>query len=155
MMKHYIIPGLLILVTGCTAGIVSSDNLTYDVTKLNGTEPAFNNAYWNETRPGLYVDVNTGEALFISLDKFESGTGWPSFTKPLENTSIQESTDASFGLARTEVHTSASHLGHVFDDGPNGNLRYCINSAALRFIAYSELDSAGYGQYKKMFDNNI
>lgn len=122
-------------------------NMTDYVTKQCGTEPPFNNAYWDEHRPGIYVDVNTGEALFSSLDKFDSGTGWPSFTRPLQDASIVEKADGS----RTEVRTNASHLGHVFDDGPNGSLRYCINSASLKFIPYTELDINGYGQYEKLF----
>jgi peptide methionine sulfoxide reductase msrA/msrB len=126
-------------------------NMTDYVTKQCGTEPAFNNAYWNEHRPGIYVDVNTGEVLFSSLDKFDSGTGWPSFTKPVPNSSLYEKEDDSFGI-RTEVRTNASHLGHVFDDGPNGSLRYCINSASLKFISYASLNSSGYGQYESLFN---
>jgi peptide methionine sulfoxide reductase msrA/msrB len=150
-----------ILLTGCensmakeTIGkgkINEGKNLTEYVTKQCGTEPAFNNLYWNEKRPGIYVDANTGEPLFSSIDKFDSGTGWPSFTKPLENSSIEEKNDTTYGMKRIEVRTNASHLGHVFDDGPNGGERYCINSAALRFIPYEELDSQGYGEYKELF----
>lgn len=127
-------------------------NLTEYVTKQCGTEPAFNNAYWDEHRPGIYVDVNTGEPLFTSIEKFDSGTGWPSFTKPIENSSIEEKHDTAYGMKRIEVRTNASHLGHVFDDGPNGSLRYCINSAALKFIPYQDLDNEGYGNYKALFN---
>lgn len=125
-------------------------NMTEYVTKQCGTEPAFNNEYWDNHAPGIYVDVNTGEALFSSLDKFDSGTGWPSFTKPIENASIEEKEDISVGMTRTEVRTNASHLGHVFDDGPNGNLRYCINSASLKFIPYEKLEGK-YEKYKQLF----
>jgi len=130
----------LVLMTACTGGGNVKKDMTDYVTKQCGTEPPFDNAYWNEHRPGIYVDVNTGEALFTSMDKFDSGTGWPSFTKPIGN--ITEKVDGS----RTEVRTEASHLGHVFDDGPNGSLRYCINSAALRFIPYTELEAEGYDE---------
>ncbi len=122
-------------------------DLTEYVTKQCGTEPAFHNAYWNEHRPGIYVDVNTNEPLFTSMDKFDSGTGWPSFTKPLENSSLYEKEDLEFGMKRTEVRTNASHLGHVFDDGPNGQSRYCINSASLKFIPYEQLDE----KYQALF----
>jgi len=144
---------LLVFFAACTTqgGTMKKTNMTDYVTKQCGTEPAFNNAYWDEHRPGIYVDVNTGEALFTSMDKFDSGTGWPSFTKPIDNASIIEKTDTSLGGIRTEVRTNASHLGHVFDDGPNGSLRYCINSASLKFIPYTELNSSGYGQYEKLF----
>ena len=121
------------------------------VTEQCGTEPAFNNQYWDEKRPGIYVDYNTGEALFSSMDKYDSGTGWPSFTKPIENASIEEKEDKTLGMIRKEVRTNASHLGHVFDDGPNGGERYCINSAALKFIPYENLEEEGYGKYKKLF----
>jgi len=129
----------------------STDNLTEYVTKQCGTEPPFQNQYWNEHRPGIYVDVNTGDPLFSSLDKFDSGTGWPSFTKPIDNASINEKEDYSLGVKRIEVSTNASHLGHIFDDGPNGQDRYCINSAALKFIPYEELATQDYGQYEKLF----
>lgn len=130
----------------------TDNNLTEYVTKQCGTEPAFDNAYWDEHRAGIYVDVNTAEALFTSIDKFDSGTGWPSFTKPIENASIEEKPDTAFGMQRIEVRTNASHLGHVFDDGPNNSLRYCINSASLRFVPYQDLDKEGYGNYKTLFN---
>ena len=151
---------LILMLTSCSEGkfmknnaIKKSvyDNLTKYVTEQGGTEPAFNNAYWNEHRAGIYVDANTGEPLFSSLDKFDSGTGWPSFTRTLENASIEEKDDTSLGMQRTEVRTKASHLGHVFDDGPNDSSRYCINSAALKFIPYEDLESSGYGEYKRLF----
>jgi peptide methionine sulfoxide reductase msrA/msrB len=126
-------------------------NLTKYVTKEGGTEPAFQNEYWNETRPGIYVDANTGKALFSSLDKYDSGSGWPSFTKPINDSLIKEKIDLSGGMVRTEVKTDASHLGHVFPDGPNGSNRYCVNSAALKFIPYEDLEKEGYADYKKLF----
>lgn len=123
----------------------------YAVTQQCGTEPAFHNAYWNNHQPGLYVDVVSGEPLFSSLDKFDSGSGWPSFTQPIKTTALVEKSDTSFGMTRTEVRSRVanSHLGHVFDDGPadKGGLRYCINSAALRFIPLEKMDQAGYAQY--------
>jgi len=146
-----------LLLTACSSGgimkktNIQKDNLTEFVTKQCGTEPAFNNLYWNEHRPGIYVDINTGEPLFSSIDKFDSGTGWPSFTKPIDNSSIHTKVDISLGLPRIEVSTNASHLGHVFDDGPNGSERYCINSAALRFIPYENLTREGYGNYTALF----
>jgi len=121
------------------------------VTKENGTEPAFQNEYWDEHRPGIYTDVNTGEPLFSSLDKFDSGTGWPSFTRTINEALIQTREDNSFGMKRVEVRTENSHLGHVFDDGPDGMPRFCINSAALNFVPYEELDEKGYGKYKELF----
>lgn len=126
----------------------------YYVTQQCGTEPPFQNAYWNNHQPGLYVDVVTGEPLFTSEDKFDSGSGWPSFTKPVAKENVTEKTDSSHGMRRTEVRSSksGSHLGHVFDDGPGPNgLRYCINSAALKFIPVEKLQEEGYGQYLHLF----
>jgi peptide methionine sulfoxide reductase msrA/msrB len=128
--------------------------LQYEVTQDCGTEPPFRNAYWNNHRPGIYVDVVSGEPLFSSLDKFESGTGWPSFTKPLEKRNVTEKTDNSLGMLRTEVKSAkaGSHLGHVFEDGPApSGLRYCVNSASLRFIPAEDLEKEGYGEYKMLF----
>jgi peptide methionine sulfoxide reductase msrA/msrB len=122
----------------------------FAVTQQCGTEPPFRNAYWDNHKPGIYVDVVSGEPLFSSLDKFDSGTGWPSFTQPIQGTEIAEKKDASFGSVRTEVRSKKadSHLGHVFDDGPRdkGGMRYCINSASLKFIPVAEMEQAGYGQ---------
>ncbi len=127
----------------------------FAVTQKCGTEPAFRNAYWDNHKPGIYVDVVSGEPLFSSLDKFDSGTGWPSFTQPVKGTDIVEKKDREFGMMRTEVRSKVadSHLGHVFDDGPTdkGGMRYCINSASLKFIPVEEMDQAGYGQYLEPF----
>lgn len=128
----------------------------YRVTQMCGTEPAFRNEYWDNHRDGIYVDVVSGEPLFTSLDKFDSGSGWPSFTKPLEKGNVAEKTDGSHGMERVEVRSSKgdSHLGHVFDDGPSdkGGLRYCINSASLKFIPVEKLKEEGYGQYLPLFE---
>ncbi|MEU6585579.1 peptide-methionine (R)-S-oxide reductase MsrB [Nocardia sp. NPDC046763] len=127
----------------------------YHVTQENGTERAFTGEYWDNHEPGIYVDVVSGEPLFASTDKFESGSGWPSFTKPIDNANVVEKRDLSHFMIRTEVRSSHgdSHLGHLFTDGPRdaGGLRYCINSASLRFIHLDQLEAEGYGQYKSLF----
>lgn len=129
--------------------------MQYEVTQECGTEPPFKNEYWDEKREGIYVDVVSGEVLFSSKDKFDSGTGWPSFTKPLVKENVMEKDDASLAMKRTEVRSKSggSHLGHVFEDGPGPDgLRYCINSASLRFIPKEELEKEGYGEYRKLFE---
>lgn len=125
------------------------------VTQESGTERPFENQFWNYEQPGLYVDIVSGEPLFTSLDKFHSDCGWPSFTKPVESANVVEHSDSTHGMTRTEVRSTHadSHLGHVFPDGPRaaGGLRYCINSASLKFIPLDELESAGYGSYHQLF----
>jgi len=127
----------------------------YKVTQEDATEPAFRNQYWDNHEQGLYVDIVSGEPLFASIDKFESGSGWPSFTVPVDPANIVEKTDRAWGMTRTEVRSKQgdSHLGHLFDDGPRdkGGLRYCINSAAMRFVPVTELESAGYGEFTHLF----
>ncbi|HKR08155.1 MAG TPA: peptide-methionine (R)-S-oxide reductase MsrB [Gemmatimonadaceae bacterium] len=128
--------------------------LQYEVTQHEATETPFRNTYWDNHEAGIYVDVVSGEPLFSSLDKYDSGTGWPSFTKPLEPANINTKTDRMLGYARTEVRSAHadSHLGHVFDDGPRPTgLRYCMNSASMRFIPVDRLEAEGYGQYAYLF----
>ena len=129
----------------------------YRVTQRDGTERPFENEYWDNKEPGIYVDVVSGEPLFASTDKFESHSGWPSFTKPIDPAHVVENQDTAHGMKRVEVRSTHgdSHLGHVFDDGPReaGGLRYCINSASLRFIPLDELEGEGYGEYVKLFES--
>ena len=129
----------------------------YRVTQQNGTEPAFHNEYWDNKEPGLYVDVVSGEPLFASVNKYDSRSGWPSFTVPVDPDNVVEHQDTDYGMVRTEVRSAHgdSHLGHVFPDGPpeEGGMRYCINSAALRFIPVDDLEREGYGDYRKLFDD--
>lgn len=130
--------------------------MQFQVTQECGTEPPFKNEYWDNKRPGIYVDVVSGEALFSSLDKYDSGSGWPSFTKPLESSNIDTRKDTTLAFQeRVEVRSKQgdSHLGHVFEDGPGPNgLRYCMNSASLRFVPLEDLEKEGYGKYRKLFD---
>ncbi|MFY1670162.1 peptide-methionine (R)-S-oxide reductase MsrB [Plantactinospora sp. WMMB334] len=128
----------------------------FHVTQESGTEPPFRNAYWDSKEPGIYVDVVSGEPLFASVDKYDSGTGWPSFTAPIEAGNVVQIADASHGMVRTEVRSAHgdSHLGHLFDDGPRGRggMRYCMNSAALRFVPLADLEREGYGEYRRLFE---
>ncbi len=129
--------------------------IQYDVTQNNGTEPPFHNEYWNEFSEGIYVDVISGKPLFSSLDKYDAGCGWPSFTKPIDEEELTEKKDMSHGMIRTEVRSKEadSHLGHVFNDGPNPTgLRYCMNSAAMKFIPKEDLEEKGYGKYLRLFE---
>ena len=127
----------------------------FAVTQKNATEPAFRNEFWDNHADGIYVDIVSGEPLFSSTDKFDSGSGWPSFTRPINSAYIVRHDDKSWGMLRTEVRSTNgdSHLGHLFDDGPiaEGGMRYCINSAALRFVPVDELESQGYGDYRSLF----
>jgi peptide-methionine (R)-S-oxide reductase len=158
---------------GAASGVRGGDTVSHDyrktpealsrltdsqfrVTQKGGTEPAFRNEYWDSHEPGIYVDVVSGQPLFSSTDKYDSGTGWPSFTRPIVAEAVRTETDGSLGMVRTEARSTGadSHLGHVFGDGPvdAGGRRYCMNSAALRFVAVCELEAQGYGEYRSLFE---
>ena len=130
----------------------------YQVTQEGATEPAFRNEFWDNKESGIYVNVVSGEPLFASANKYDSGSGWPSFTVPIDKANVVERSDSSYGMVRTEVRSAHgdSHLGHVFPDGPasEGGMRYCINSAALRFIPLSDLEREGYGEFRALFEDS-
>lgn len=138
-------------------GLSALTRLQREVTQNDGTEPPFRNAYWDNHDDGIYVDIVSGQPLFSSADKFDSGTGWPSFTRPIDPDAVTTRTDRTLWMKRTEARSTGadSHLGHVFDDGPTdaGGLRYCMNSAALRFIPADRLEREGYGRYSALFPN--
>jgi len=150
----FILLGIYLNQMGVVGGMSEDEKISQFVTKKGGTEKPFENAYWNEKRPGIYLDYNTGKPLFSSLDKYDSKTGWPSFTKPIDESLIKSVKDTSLGIERVEVRTDESHLGHVFGDGLNGGSRFCINSAALRFVPYENLEDEGLGEYKQLFPYN-
>jgi methionine-R-sulfoxide reductase len=174
-MKKFILPSLLTLLTVAVISfsanggndknkLVLKDDLSHlteeqkAITMHGGTEPPFKNAYWNEHRAGIYVNVINGKPLFSSTDKFDSGTGWPSFTRPIQDNFVKDEVDTKYGMSRTEVKSAEtdSHLGHVFNDGPAeaGGLRYCINSASLRFVPQDQMEEEGYSEYLVLFDED-
>lgn len=174
-MKYFAIAALSLLIIGMGYNVMAKDkdmknetstgmdasHLTDKekyITLHDGTEPPFQNEYWDNKEPGIYVDKISGEPLFSSTDKFDSGTGWPSFTKPIDEAVVKELQDDTLGMSRTEVRSSKAdaHLGHVFNDGPQetGGLRYCTNSASLKFIHKDDLEKEGYGQYLYLFDED-